>query len=272
MDALAARSQAAYRALVWDDPAFPRFFRSFTPIDELALLEIGSRPATPARGGRPASSRRCARSRGCSPGRRTAACCRPGTARHAPLARPTATVCARCAGSTATGRSSARCVENLEMTLAKSSLRDRARATSRSCPTRPSRSAVRRDRRGARADGRGGARRSSRPTSCSTGTRRAALDPAAQPVRRSDERDPGRAARAPAAAATRQRAAARCCARSPGSRRRCATPAECRSGSALDLLRLGLPSSAFSFASSSSTWSTCESCASSRSSASGRRR
>ena len=28
-----------------DDPAFARFFTSFTPVDELALLEIGSRPA-----------------------------------------------------------------------------------------------------------------------------------------------------------------------------------------------------------------------------------
>src|SRR5581483_10874756 len=43
---LAARSQRAYHALVWEDPALPPFFRSFTPIDELALLEIGSRPVT----------------------------------------------------------------------------------------------------------------------------------------------------------------------------------------------------------------------------------
>ena len=39
-------AQATYRGLVWDDPAFPAFFRSFTPVDELALLEIGSRPAS----------------------------------------------------------------------------------------------------------------------------------------------------------------------------------------------------------------------------------
>jgi phosphoenolpyruvate carboxylase len=43
---LADQSQRAYRALVWEDPALPRFFRSFTPIDELALLEIGSRPVS----------------------------------------------------------------------------------------------------------------------------------------------------------------------------------------------------------------------------------
>ena len=46
MTALADSSLAAYRALVWDDPAFPPFFRSFTPVDELALLEIGSRPVS----------------------------------------------------------------------------------------------------------------------------------------------------------------------------------------------------------------------------------
>jgi phosphoenolpyruvate carboxylase len=46
MDELARTAHDAYRALVWDDPAFPAFFRSFTPVDELALLEIGSRPAS----------------------------------------------------------------------------------------------------------------------------------------------------------------------------------------------------------------------------------
>jgi phosphoenolpyruvate carboxylase len=42
---LSSTAHAAYRALVWDDDAFVPFFRRFTPIDELALLEIGSRPA-----------------------------------------------------------------------------------------------------------------------------------------------------------------------------------------------------------------------------------
>src|ERR1700675_2085104 len=46
MEALAAESQRVYRALVWEDDALPPFFRSFTPIDELALLEIGSRPVS----------------------------------------------------------------------------------------------------------------------------------------------------------------------------------------------------------------------------------
>ena len=42
---LSREAHAAYRALVWDEPAFPDFFRRFTPVDELALLAIGSRPA-----------------------------------------------------------------------------------------------------------------------------------------------------------------------------------------------------------------------------------
>jgi phosphoenolpyruvate carboxylase len=42
--ALADRSRAAYRELV-DDPRLVPFFRSFTPVDELALLNIGSRPS-----------------------------------------------------------------------------------------------------------------------------------------------------------------------------------------------------------------------------------
>ena len=42
---LAARSEAAYRSLVHDDPAFLPFFQAYTPIDELSLLAIGSRPA-----------------------------------------------------------------------------------------------------------------------------------------------------------------------------------------------------------------------------------
>ena len=44
LDALAERSRAVYRALV-EDPGFVDFFRAFTPVDELALMNIGSRPA-----------------------------------------------------------------------------------------------------------------------------------------------------------------------------------------------------------------------------------
>jgi phosphoenolpyruvate carboxylase len=44
LESLALRSYGAYGALVADD-AFVDFFRAFTPVDELALLNIGSRPA-----------------------------------------------------------------------------------------------------------------------------------------------------------------------------------------------------------------------------------
>jgi phosphoenolpyruvate carboxylase len=44
LGALSEPATDAYRALVHDDPQFVPFFRQFTPIDELALLEIGSRP------------------------------------------------------------------------------------------------------------------------------------------------------------------------------------------------------------------------------------
>jgi phosphoenolpyruvate carboxylase len=46
MDELAGVALRTYRSLVWADEAFPRFFRQFTPVDELALLEIGSRPVS----------------------------------------------------------------------------------------------------------------------------------------------------------------------------------------------------------------------------------
>ena len=42
---LAARSAAAYRDLVYGDPAFVDFFQTATPIGEIARLQLGSRPA-----------------------------------------------------------------------------------------------------------------------------------------------------------------------------------------------------------------------------------
>jgi phosphoenolpyruvate carboxylase len=42
---LSERAHAAYRALVWEDGGFEPFFRAFTPVEELALLRLGSRPA-----------------------------------------------------------------------------------------------------------------------------------------------------------------------------------------------------------------------------------
>ena len=49
MDALAERSRAHYRGLVYEDPDFHRFCTQITPLAELADLNIGSRP--PKRGG-----------------------------------------------------------------------------------------------------------------------------------------------------------------------------------------------------------------------------
>jgi phosphoenolpyruvate carboxylase len=49
MDRIASRSLSAYRACVWEDPGFAEFFRSFTPVEELSLVQLGSRPAS--RGG-----------------------------------------------------------------------------------------------------------------------------------------------------------------------------------------------------------------------------
>ncbi len=46
MDAVSDAAGAFYRSVVWDDPELPRFLRAFTPLDELTLLEIGSRPAS----------------------------------------------------------------------------------------------------------------------------------------------------------------------------------------------------------------------------------
>jgi phosphoenolpyruvate carboxylase len=45
LDELAATSRDAYRGLVIDDPGFVDFFRLVTPIDEIATLRLGSRPA-----------------------------------------------------------------------------------------------------------------------------------------------------------------------------------------------------------------------------------
>ncbi len=45
LDRMADTSRSAYRALVWEDERFVQFFREITPVDELSLLEIASRPA-----------------------------------------------------------------------------------------------------------------------------------------------------------------------------------------------------------------------------------
>jgi phosphoenolpyruvate carboxylase len=49
LDELAETSRSVYRALVVDDPGFVSFFRLVTPIDEIATLRLGSRPAARGR-------------------------------------------------------------------------------------------------------------------------------------------------------------------------------------------------------------------------------
>ncbi len=45
IEEVSAAAFSTFRSVVWNDPAFGRFFTAFTPLDELRLLEIGSRPA-----------------------------------------------------------------------------------------------------------------------------------------------------------------------------------------------------------------------------------
>jgi phosphoenolpyruvate carboxylase len=66
MDELAERSVRAYRALVWEDPAFADFFVAATPYVELAALPIASRPAARSPGAR--SSRARTPTDGAAPG------------------------------------------------------------------------------------------------------------------------------------------------------------------------------------------------------------
>lgn len=44
LDELSSRAESVYRGLVWEDEGFVPFFRAFTPVRELALLPLGSRP------------------------------------------------------------------------------------------------------------------------------------------------------------------------------------------------------------------------------------
>jgi phosphoenolpyruvate carboxylase len=46
LNSLSDRAWRAYRALVYDTPAFLDFWRTATPIDEISRLQIGSRPTT----------------------------------------------------------------------------------------------------------------------------------------------------------------------------------------------------------------------------------
>jgi phosphoenolpyruvate carboxylase len=111
MEWLSTAAFGAYRGLVWDDPA-SRPSPGRSPLFASSpRCRSGRVPCCGRRLLTQATSVRCGRSPGCSRGRRTAACCRPGTA---PV-RPCATTAWRggrfvaCAASTVTGRSSERC-------------------------------------------------------------------------------------------------------------------------------------------------------------------
>ena len=224
MAELSDRAHAVYRALVWEEERFPAFFRWFTPVDELALLAIGSRPS------RRPESEDFLRSLRAIPwvfAWTQNRCLLPawygcGTA----LGGGDLPELRRLYRSFPFFRS---LVENLEMTLAKSRLRDRPRLP----PARPAggraEAPLRDDRRRARAHRRGRARDRRGEGTPRPSPGRPAIDRAAQPVRRSDERDSGRAAAAlPRRAATR-RCAGRSCARSQESPLHSGTPASPRS-------------------------------------------
>jgi phosphoenolpyruvate carboxylase len=49
LEELSATARQAYRALVFEDPGFPAFFRAVTPITEISALRLGSRPAARGR-------------------------------------------------------------------------------------------------------------------------------------------------------------------------------------------------------------------------------
>jgi phosphoenolpyruvate carboxylase len=51
MDALAEAGRAAYRKFVYETPGFLKYWQEATPINELALMPIGSRPARRQKGG-----------------------------------------------------------------------------------------------------------------------------------------------------------------------------------------------------------------------------
>ncbi len=164
MESLAETSRRAYRALVWEDDDLPAFFRCFTPVDELTLLSIGSRPASrpdaPGRGELGAlraipwvfawTQNRCLLPAwyGC------------GTALAAAIAHGSLDELRRRYRDWPFFRTF---VENLEMTLAKSSI-EIARGYLRLVPDRPdARPALGHDRGRACADGRGRPRRGGVP-------------------------------------------------------------------------------------------------------------
>ncbi len=196
-----ARSTAS---LVWETPTGSSTSSAPSPRSTSSSC---SRSARARPGGPTASttSARCGRSPGSSAGRRTGRSCRPGTAAGPRSPPPTSASCARLYAELPFFRS---LIDNLEMTLAKSSL-EVAREYLELVPAELGAERVLRGhRRGARA-------RTVEAVLAIVGEERAAraqprrppLDRDPEPLRRPDERDPGRAA-PPLPRRRRERAAA----------------------------------------------------------------
>ena len=188
LDRMAARSRDAYRGFVWDNDRFVEFFRAFTPVDELRCWR--SPRGRLAVRTTPTICRLCAQSRGCSRGRRIGCCCRRGSAVARRSSRSVREALRELYERLPFFRA---VVDNLEMTLAKSSLPIARGYLSLVRRHRP----LRRDRARARAHGRGCSRRRGRRHAARAAADPAPVDRPAQPVRRSDERDAGRTAPPP---------------------------------------------------------------------------
>ena len=196
LSALSEHSLTTYRALVHEDPGFVPFFRAFTPVDELGLLALGSRPAR-----RPSSHAYLA-------GLRAIPWVFSWTQTRTLL--PAWYGCGTALGALAATDDGVRelrrlyaewpffraMIDNLEMTLAKSSL-EIAREYLELVPAGHDRDRIwsliadEHARIVAAVLVTVDEQRPARPPS-----RAAALGAPAQPVRRPDERDPGRPARA----------------------------------------------------------------------------
>ena len=103
LEQLADVSRAAYRSFVWEDERFVAVLPGVHAGRRAVAARDRVAPRAAART-TPTTSRRCARSRGCSRGRRTACCCRRGSAAAPRSPKPATRTCAI---STSACRSSA---------------------------------------------------------------------------------------------------------------------------------------------------------------------
>ena len=215
---MSERSRALYRALVYEEPDFPRFFEQVTPIAELAALNIGSRPSKRARG----RDRGAARDPvGVRVDAEPACCCRPGTARARALAEGPLELQREMAAGWPFFQS---LLSTLEMALYKTDLGVAERYLRLVEPELRDRFWPRHRARVRRRSSAGCSRSRARPRCsttrprCSAGCRTATRGSTRSRTCRSS------CSPAPAPAATTR--ASRCWRRSPGSPRACATRAE----------------------------------------------